>query len=849
MKAGKKDIYEVLSNLENSYFKELYQTNEKEVVDFSKKIRVPPEIPSQENTWDCGVFLLMFVKYLAMKQKVDFDTESMKSFRGEIKKELECGAINLTEEKDLQWRARWISVEGEKHLKFAERLDGSRTKFYKCLGSGIGCQEIGTKRKLEVTNNGANLNTFHIHIQEKHNLKMPSIKDDNADFFAKKSYQCQYCQKILSRKQTYEDHEKVCKDKVVKEQMPPKKRPAQNNLQDNLMEGDSQTEDVPQDLKRAKTERNFEPSSTLVEQQVASNSSPLITASRKISAGKKIHGKKAPPRGKEPKFRKSSETEKEESICVSPESEDEDTQENSVAMDSKLNEDSLVICPTPSSPKPSTSAITNEDMTEALKTSTQQLPVNDRAGPSSQNIYLPDTSKLHSSNDLAITPDSRSIPNNLETMTIKQLKEELRNMKLPTKGDKSTLIKRLSENQKLATQLPPDTDSGLPSTVSDSNEEFVSNGNQAFQSHPHTRSKSEEENAKLLLNLSSPQQARDQEVCDIMTEIPRKKDRDDDILPRDSRQLYKSSSGMESSASPVNLFSTLSPAMLNTPQLEYHILVGIQMPDSSVSHNSRSIYSTSVPATSNMQGLTEDSGVTDMDHNIVTDNINSNIVTYNTNDSTTSDGNIVTLNLSDMSVVDKYDSVLLGEYRRISTGCYKQVEGYSYLYLTSTGWYCSGYKGREDGYNVMFSNPSTSAYPPCNGWQYNSEYFITAVWCPYPSLVLSYGGVGCSTSVTIQGAGCVDGEYTQVGYNRGRYQYRQAGYTLELRWYYGYCWIVYDSSRVLLRSKYPTVCPASIQAGWEGKKGCLWKVMDYSNSERGKSVLKYVTINCNNHAQ
>ena len=36
------------------------------------------------------------------------------------------------------------------------------------------------------------------------------------------------------------------------EQMPPKKRPAQNNLHDDLMEGDSQTEDVPQDLKRGR---------------------------------------------------------------------------------------------------------------------------------------------------------------------------------------------------------------------------------------------------------------------------------------------------------------------------------------------------------------------------------------------------------------------------------------------------------------------------------------------------------------------------------------------------------------------------------------------------------------------
>ena len=36
------------------------------------------------------------------------------------------------------------------------------------------------------------------------------------------------------------------------EQKPKRKRPVQNNLQDDLMAGDSQTEDVPQDLKQGK---------------------------------------------------------------------------------------------------------------------------------------------------------------------------------------------------------------------------------------------------------------------------------------------------------------------------------------------------------------------------------------------------------------------------------------------------------------------------------------------------------------------------------------------------------------------------------------------------------------------
>jgi len=47
--------------------------------------------------------------------------------------------------------------------------------------------------------------------------------------------------------------------------------------------------------------------------------------------------------------------------------------------------ESLVNCPTPSSPKHGTSQITNEDMKETLNISTQQLLANYRAGTSSQS--------------------------------------------------------------------------------------------------------------------------------------------------------------------------------------------------------------------------------------------------------------------------------------------------------------------------------------------------------------------------------------------------------------------------------------------------------------------------------
>ena len=57
------------------------------------RIKVPPTIPAQTNSWDCGVFLAVITKFLVLNQEFNFGTESMASIRNIMKKELETKII------------------------------------------------------------------------------------------------------------------------------------------------------------------------------------------------------------------------------------------------------------------------------------------------------------------------------------------------------------------------------------------------------------------------------------------------------------------------------------------------------------------------------------------------------------------------------------------------------------------------------------------------------------------------------------------------------------------------------------------------------------------------------------
>ena len=78
----------ILVDLRDHYFKLLFTMYGKKWNDLRIKVRVPPTIPAQNNSYDCGVFLLTFSKYLVLEKEFDFTSKDMRNIRNEIKREL-----------------------------------------------------------------------------------------------------------------------------------------------------------------------------------------------------------------------------------------------------------------------------------------------------------------------------------------------------------------------------------------------------------------------------------------------------------------------------------------------------------------------------------------------------------------------------------------------------------------------------------------------------------------------------------------------------------------------------------------------------------------------------------------
>ena len=77
------------------------------------------DIPKQMNDWDCGVFMLEFIKYSILDKKFDFGTSDMMFFRETIKKEIQqkliIGEVNV--EKDT------ISVSSSSRSSFEKSIE------------------------------------------------------------------------------------------------------------------------------------------------------------------------------------------------------------------------------------------------------------------------------------------------------------------------------------------------------------------------------------------------------------------------------------------------------------------------------------------------------------------------------------------------------------------------------------------------------------------------------------------------------------------------------------------------------------------------------------------------------
>ena len=71
--------------LKEVYFKPMYESQNKIIPNNSISIMMPPKIPTQLNAHDCGVFLLMFLKFQTLDWKFDFHSDDMIKIRNMIK--------------------------------------------------------------------------------------------------------------------------------------------------------------------------------------------------------------------------------------------------------------------------------------------------------------------------------------------------------------------------------------------------------------------------------------------------------------------------------------------------------------------------------------------------------------------------------------------------------------------------------------------------------------------------------------------------------------------------------------------------------------------------------------------
>ena len=96
----------MLTNLKDNYWKQLFKKHNKPFNEPSIVVHLPPSIPSQDNGYDCGVFLLSFAKCMIFNKSFNFGTEDMLQIRDTIRAELQLGKITFLEESNSDARTK-----------------------------------------------------------------------------------------------------------------------------------------------------------------------------------------------------------------------------------------------------------------------------------------------------------------------------------------------------------------------------------------------------------------------------------------------------------------------------------------------------------------------------------------------------------------------------------------------------------------------------------------------------------------------------------------------------------------------------------------------------------------------
>ena len=85
----RREYTKLLNRIITEYFKPVFKLKTRIFID----IKMPPEIPKQDNSHDCGVFCLMFARYITLQKPFDFTTMDMLRFRDLIRLELQSNRI------------------------------------------------------------------------------------------------------------------------------------------------------------------------------------------------------------------------------------------------------------------------------------------------------------------------------------------------------------------------------------------------------------------------------------------------------------------------------------------------------------------------------------------------------------------------------------------------------------------------------------------------------------------------------------------------------------------------------------------------------------------------------------
>ena len=80
-------------NLKENYLKPWFDLNNQRFKGPNIHIRLPPSIPAQHISYDCGVFLLTFAKCIVLRRALDFSESDMNDICYMICKEIESKKI------------------------------------------------------------------------------------------------------------------------------------------------------------------------------------------------------------------------------------------------------------------------------------------------------------------------------------------------------------------------------------------------------------------------------------------------------------------------------------------------------------------------------------------------------------------------------------------------------------------------------------------------------------------------------------------------------------------------------------------------------------------------------------